>query len=558
MPETISAPWSLGVAYFSPHPEHRFLFEILDHAGIAYCLTEDPESPEAIAACDVWLVASHLRDGLPRAWREAVPRHVQAGKGLVVLGNPLGVESVFGVEPVSGANAQFGAWLGSVQSMGEGWFQPETGGRADGRPLHFFGGYAFREAKPGVALGSVVDRHGQRSEMVAAVRAGDRAAGLFVDIAATVRHISHGIPVAVDGVPAPDGSAPLNDNILKAEDGLVLDWTMDRDDPCGAGFGFFSEPVADCWREFLLESIFRVAQAAGAPLRVVWYYPECMQALGHISFDTDGSDPDLATELIDVLGGIGIRSTWFVIPPGYTPESGIIAAASADGHDIGFHFDAGIRPESRGAEWSRENFLKQFHEVARACGVEGFRSNKNHYTRWQNAADIIEWCAASGITADESKLPSKPGTLGFFSGSSHPWFHHTPLGEPIGCLEIASLSQDPIVTVPPCAHSALLKAAVSHNGIASFTFHPAHIAKPGVADALRALVAQGRELGLEFWTAAEIADWELIRRGAKLDAGGRLTGKASEAKRPPVVLTLEGGGSFSYLGCPFSLTGKAG
>ena len=38
--------------------------------------------------------------------------------------------------------------------MGEGWFQPETGAQT---AAALFGGYAFREAQPGVALGSVVD-----------------------------------------------------------------------------------------------------------------------------------------------------------------------------------------------------------------------------------------------------------------------------------------------------------------------------------------------------------------------------------------------------------------
>lgn len=552
MPRAIAAPFSLGVAFLSPHPEHRFLFEILDHSGLAYCVTEDPDSTDAIDACQVWLIACHLRDGLPEVWRRAATARARAGLAQVFLGNPLGMEDLFTVEMVEGVNRDYRSWLGAAQSTGEGYFAPDDSLASAGRPLHFFGGYAVRAAAGCAPLGKVLDRHGAPTALLPAVRPSSTTVGIFIDLVGTVRHITHGTPVVADGVPAPDGSAPLNDNILKAEDGHVLDWQFDRDDPCGAGFAFFSEPIADCWREILLSAIFSAAHAAGAPLDMLWLYPAPLRALGHISFDTDGSDPALAHQLLDVLNAIGIRSTWFVIPPGYTHESGVISSAKAAGHEIGLHFDAGIQPGSRADGWTHENFLRQLREVAEACDVDGFRSNKNHYTRWQDAADILEWCARAGIAADETKLPSKPGTLGFFSGSSHPWYHHNLVGEPIGCLEIASLSQDPIVTVPPVAHSALLNAAVRRHGIASFTFHPAHIAKPGVADALRALVDEGRALGLEFWTASEIADWEMLRREARLDSAGMLVGKAAKAKRPPLLLKLDAGGRFTYLGFSFS------
>src|SRR5205085_2422825 len=49
-------------------------------------------------------------------------------------------------------------------------------------------------------------------------------------------------------------------------------------------------------------------------------------------------------------------------------------------------------------------------------------------------------------------------------------------------------------------------------GILHLLFHPAHIFKPGVADALIGAVAKAQDQGMAWWTAAEINRWERARR----------------------------------------------
>ncbi|MER3404687.1 MAG: hypothetical protein C4289_05575, partial [Chloroflexota bacterium] len=49
-----------------------------------------------------------------------------------------------------------------------------------------------------------------------------------VDLAATVLQIQLGRPIYHDGLPAPDGTAPVDDGILKTDDGTVLDYERDR------------------------------------------------------------------------------------------------------------------------------------------------------------------------------------------------------------------------------------------------------------------------------------------------------------------------------------------
>src|SRR5690606_6055470 len=50
-----------------------------------------------------------------------------------------------------------------------------------------------------------------------------------VNIPKTIVGLQQGLsPVLEDGAPAPDGTGPFNDGILKAEDVLELDWQWDR------------------------------------------------------------------------------------------------------------------------------------------------------------------------------------------------------------------------------------------------------------------------------------------------------------------------------------------
>lgn len=545
MGRCLAGEWVLGVALLSERPEHLYLFEILEHAGIPYASAGPADSPEALSGCRIWLVLSSLRAGLPEEWRKALEKHYQQGGGLVFVGSPLGMESLLKVSIAQGSNAPYTAWLGEVRSLGEGYYRPAPGAE----PVHFFGGWAIK-AESSPTVDELLDTQMQPMDCAPMVRPDDRITGVFVDIPWTVRRIIQGIPVQGDGVPATDGSAPLDDNILKAEDGLVLDWHADRADPCGAGFPFFHRPLADMWCELLLSEIFRVAQQCQAPLRMLWYCPRGLRSVGQISFDTDMNDPDLGHRLLDELQEIGLKSTWLVIAPGYTQDSGVVERAIEQGVEIGFHFDGGVLPESRVGEWSPENFERQKQAVATACSVDAFYTNKNHYTRWQGDVDVLRWCEAGGIAVDLTRLPSKPGTLGFFTGTCHPHLYHDIAGNPIRCLEIAGFSQDPIVTVPPETGIYLLHKVVEHCGVAEFTFHPAHIAKPGVADALKALIAEGQRLGIQWWTAREVGEWENARRQAAWNRVG-LPEFAGEPPGVPEVLELSQEGDFRYAGHSF-------
>ncbi|MCW3051039.1 MAG: hypothetical protein JWN14_209 [Chthonomonadales bacterium] len=77
---------------------------------------------------------------------------------------------------------------------------------------------------------------------------------------------------------------------------------------------------------------------------------------------------------------------------------------------------------------------------------------------------------------------------------------------------MAFSKQDLEVFAPTALLEPLLSAVVRHHGVLHLLFHPAHIFKPGVADAMRKAAERVRECGMEFRTATELNQWERARR----------------------------------------------
>jgi hypothetical protein len=82
-----------------------------------------------------------------------------------------------------------------------------------------------------------------------------------------------------------------------------------------------------------------------------------------------------------------------------------------------------------------------------------------------------------------------------------------------------------------------------HHGVAHFLFHPAHILKPGVAEALTKLLDYGRAQRLEWWTNEQIYQWESLRRGvtATFDAPSAVTLHAPRPLSQATLLLLRPG-----------------
>lgn len=512
-------------------PAWGYIAEILRRAG-AFFQQAAPAALESVAQRGQIVVVLAGNLALAASQREALATWVQEGGALVGIGGTSGLDEVFGVA--------------GGMPLAEGWIKPGgaphplTAGLRSS--LHVFGGYAVKKGTATVVAEFESRGRGPRGSAILENRFGrGRAVLLAPDLVFSIVHIQQGLPVLQDGKPPGDDSAPLDDGALKAEDGLVLDWHRDRSLPVPGGPPVFLEPASDELREIILRAVFYCAQQQGIALPVLWYWPRGLAAVGLVSHDSDGNDPAKAAAMLEVMNRCRTKSSWCVQFPGGYPSE-FYRKLQDQEFEIALHYDAMTGgPQT---SWSKENFLRQHRWLLAEAGLREIASNKNHYTRWEGRLDFFRWCESAGIVCDQTRGPSKKGTVGFPLGGSQPYFpwdDEALRPRLLKVLEVNLLTQDLRVFCPVEYGRPLLDSALRHHGVAHFLFHPAHILKADMADTLCGLVDYGRTRGLEWWTSRQIHQWEALRRGvtASFEAGPRgLTISAPTPLREATLLLL--------------------
>ena len=535
-----------------------YIHEILQHAGLCYADVACDGLVAALPHTRVLVTVGHTT--LPDGMMSALTEWVHKGGAWISLAGVNGLAELFGVELPGPSFVGFGG--AGFSSSGEGYLRPVDETCIHPLldyieiPLHYFGGIAAT-VTTGRVLAEALDPHHRPTGRAAVIEQvnGDGVCMLIApDLVGSVVRIQQGVAITRDGVPAPDGTGPINDGVLKSDDGVVLDWYLDRQPVPGVpGFNAYLQPVADQWRELLLRTIFAMAVRQKVRLPLLWYYPRNLPGLGHLSHDTDGNVVSDAEILLDTLDKAGVPGTWLVIAPGYPKE--ILARIRAAGHELGFHYDA----MSEGTLWGEADFDTQWHTIVDLFGGDRPVSNKNHYLRWEGDTEFYKWCEGRDIALDQSKGASKTGEAGYCFGTCHVFFPIDPVGLPLNVLEMTTPTQDLIVFAPTAIADPILNAAARYHGIAHFLFHPAHQPKDGVPKALLDVVAKGRALGFEWWTASRINAWERARRKIEWSvyetqgASARVRVHAGETMSEATVLWLafEGKGDVVRWGCAF-------
>lgn len=320
-------------------------------------------------------------------------------------------------------------------------------------------------------------------------------------------------PVVKDGQPAPDGTAAINDGILKADDGMTMDWGIDREKTT-AGTPYFAYPYADMWREALVTHLLKRIVQNGMTLPFLGYWPDGISSVAIISHDSDLNSDESARTTQNLLKECRIHSTWCMLEPGYSPS--IYEAIKADGHEIAFHYNG------LDCEWSEKEFCRQFQWLTSATGQKEIISNKNHYFRFEGWGELFRWCENCGIESDQTRGPSKEGNIGFLFGTCHPYFPIAGLDENnriYDVLEIGPLTQDlGLKTYGDDSMIApFLEQIKKMEGVAHFLFHQIHIHNhQSVRESFRKLVKQAKCRGFQFWTGKQINDWERVRRKVEI------------------------------------------
>src|SRR5699024_8336197 len=163
-----------------------------------------------------------------------------------------------------------------------------------------------------------------------------------------------GHPVHEDHAPAEDGSAPMDEGILKCEDGMALHVDRDRRMPPGEpeltgryDFGYpppyappiFDLPQADLWVSAFAQLVWAGLARRGAHC---WlhYWPAGVPAMAHMSHDSDGNDDADGQAALDAFAEAGVEVTWCQVyrDNAYSPD--IYDKITAAGHEHALHYNA--------------------------------------------------------------------------------------------------------------------------------------------------------------------------------------------------------------------------
>jgi len=494
--------WSEG-----RHDFTTYLFEMMDYIGLSYEKWDHKQ----------WLFQQPpgltivIGNSESEQWTKRCIEYCEKGNGLLAVGNSYGLQDLLGVA--------------TVESVNEGWIRWKDEPLVQGlqSSFHFFEAIGVNVLAADVQVwGTIVQRNGfTRPNPALTIRKIGKGyvALLAVNLMKTFYMIQHGIPVYRDGDPAPDGSAPLDEGFLKADDACVLDWQQDRNRTVEEGIPYYLHPVVDEWRIVWMRILHELTGKLQLNLVQTWFWPSGLDGIGLISHDTDLNSAPHARSMLQRLKEAGIQSTWCIIMPGY--EEKINQQIVLEGHEVALHYNA-MGTEIPHSEWSEQHFNAQLAMLKEQFPNEDIVSNKNHYLRWEGDIQFYQWCERAGIGVDQSRGGTKQGNKGFLAGTCHPCLpvSATEQNRLISTLSVPTLAWDPPMENRCTAEEArvLLDRSIDVNGIGHFLFHPAagmeHEDKVGKM--LVELVHYGLQRGIEWWTSKQIGQWFHQRRQVQI------------------------------------------
>lgn len=287
----------------------------------------------------------------------------------------------------------------------------------------------------------------------------------------TVAQMVFGRSVETDAIGPVDGSARLDDGILRAEDGINLDYLDDRahtDD----GSPYFAYAHADVLQELFSRTLIAAAEATGRPFFAIGQWPHSIATVGMLSIDCDTNDEERFNEVARVVANIGGRPVWMVEFPGYSQE--VYRRMRGSLHEAGLLYSP-----DRG-KWDTEGLRLQHTSLARSASFREIAAVRPKDGAWLGHMATYRMAESAGIKCVISKGGRQLGTSGMAFGSCRP---HRPVfgGRPLEVFELPYsifLPEFPDEAVEPtletvgalggCFHvSANLSSLESHGGQAA-------------------------------------------------------------------------------------------
>jgi hypothetical protein len=347
--------------------------------------------------------------------------------------------------------------------------------------------------------------------VVAARRSFAKGKAIFFGphVGQTVCQMQLGRSVEVDAPGAEDGSARLDDGVLRAEDGASLEIERDRKKAEGSPTAAFLEPHADVVKECWLRLVFEAIEASGKAVAVPWYWPHNAEGAAMLSVDCKIYREDLVHRLQRVLGMYGCRPAWLVSLPGFSLD--VYRGLRKWEQEVGLLFTI-----EEGMTWHEERMKIQQAALSRAAGISDMVAARADEGRWQGWLDFYAMCEGSGARISLSKGGRQPGTSGFLFGTCHPFFPLKRDGSPFLAAELPYLVFMPGIETPIPVAEAVLERAVQANGAYQVTLDLGMKGIEEAVDVVRRLLAVSKQKRMEFMKPGDVYRFEKARRTLKV------------------------------------------
>ncbi len=450
--------------------------------------------------------------------RDWLTKLVRGGSvSIVACGGTWGLEDVFGL----GRECLPGYGRGTLQFSGAGEALCASCG-----PLTFFGGQRLSEGRA-----QVLARDGDgRAAVVSTCRTSVVAAHL----GKTLALMTMGRGVSNDSVGPGDGSAVLDDGVLRAEDGTNLCFERDRKVAPGARWPAFLTPHADLLRDAYLKLVLGACEAVGKIPVVVWHLPENLGAAFTVTVEGNSATFDHYRRCSALLTKHGCQPGWMVPPPGLPKD--FYAAFERWGHDIGHSYE----PDGQSAT---ENHVRiQNLQIARAIGAPTLPLVTGKGGAWYGLSRLYELALATEARCCVSKGGRQAGTSGFLFGTARPFVPMRGNGSRISLVELPYQAYRPEHVVPfPVIQECLRQVRATH-GVFHASVEAADAGGLGFDGTINQMVTACLELRMAPIRPLALADYELGRRGCRCEFEGAEVSVSSEAGVKGLTLLFGGVG----------------
>lgn len=479
----------VGYVLAEGDPNAIYFREVLEHYGVR---AERFESIEDALGSDVVLLCGDGETSMTEATH--LETWVHQGGLLLACGAAWGLEDLFGL-------------AGTPQHVSNGLLKPVSSALwpEHAAPIRFFGG-KFHAHLSGAQslLTTACGRHAATS-----CSRGEGGAWTFAPhLGQTFKLMQLGRSVECDAIGPTDGSAVLDDGVLRSEDGINLSFEHDRTQVEGDPSPFFAHPHCDALKELFVRLLFEVIESRNLRTLGLWQWPNHASGAAMVTFDCEEFEFDHVSRMQRMLTMFGSRTTWLVAMPGYPADA--YRQMRTWGYEVGLLYDA---DDTSG--WHPEKLHIQFTAIGRLSSVSNIVSVRPIGGRWRGYTQFYESAQEAGARVSLSKGGRQPGTQGFAFGTCHP-FHPARKDGLHLTLEIPYVIFDPgQVTSDTVSDCILVQTALRH-GCFHLVSKPSAVLDPACHSALRRTLSLCKQHRLEFMTPEEVYQHERARRQARI------------------------------------------